>query len=75
MTTLKIGDKAPDFSVKNELGKDVTLSDFSGKKVVVIDLDMRKPKIHLGFGMKNGKGMSDILIGKSTIEDCVNKSS
>ena len=32
MTTLKIGDKAPDFSVKNELGKDVTLSDFSGKK-------------------------------------------
>ena len=35
MTTLKIGDKAPDFSVKNELGKNVTLSDFSGKKVVL----------------------------------------
>ena len=35
MTTLKIGDKAPDFLVKNELGKDVTLSDFSGKKVVL----------------------------------------
>ena len=41
MTTLKIGDKAPDFSVKNELGKDVTLSDFSGKKSNFIFLPKR----------------------------------
>ena len=26
---------------------------FTGKKVVIIDLDMRKPKIHLGFKVKN----------------------
>ena len=25
---------------------------FTGKKVVIIDLDMRKPKIHIGFGLK-----------------------
>lgn len=47
---------------------------FSGKKVVILDLDMRKPKIHLGFGVENGLGMSTLLIGKSTIDECINKS-
>ena len=32
---LKVGDKAPDFTLKNQDGKDVTLSDYLGNKVVV----------------------------------------
>ncbi|MGL5973206.1 MAG: thioredoxin-dependent thiol peroxidase [Oscillospiraceae bacterium] len=32
---LKIGDKAPDFTLKNEKGEDITLSQFNGKKVVL----------------------------------------
>ncbi|HMZ49580.1 MAG TPA: GNVR domain-containing protein, partial [Flavobacteriales bacterium] len=47
---------------------------FGGKRVIVLDLDMRKPKIHLGFGVENVKGMSTLLIGKDTIEDCVQRS-
>lgn len=35
MTTLKEGDKAPDFKVVNELGEEMTLADFSGKKLVL----------------------------------------
>jgi len=35
MTTLKIGDKAPNFESKNQKGEDVKLSDFAGKKLVV----------------------------------------
>lgn len=35
MTTLKKGDKAPDFSVNNQDGNPVSLSDFSGKKLVL----------------------------------------
>ena len=35
MTTLKEGDKAPDFKVRNELGKEMTLAVFSGKKLVL----------------------------------------
>ena len=35
MTTLKEGDKAPDFKVINELGEKMTLADFSGKKLVL----------------------------------------
>src|SRR6185369_9255514 len=38
-------------------------------------LDMRKPKIHLGFNFENVKGMSTILIGKDKAENCINKSS
>lgn len=48
---------------------------FSEKKVIILDLDMRKPKIHVGFGVPNDKGMSTILIGRNQIEDCIFKSS
>ena len=34
--TLIIGDEAPDFSLINQYGETVTLSDFRGKKPVVI---------------------------------------
>ena len=48
---------------------------FSEKRVIILDLDMRKPKIHVGFGVPNDKGMSTILIGRNSIADCVFKSS
>ncbi|MFD0963898.1 thioredoxin-dependent thiol peroxidase [Pseudofulvibacter geojedonensis] len=35
MTTLEIGNKAPNFSVKNQDGKIISLSDFKGKKLVL----------------------------------------
>ncbi len=34
--TLKVGDKAPDFSLPDQTGKQVKLSDFLGKKNVVL---------------------------------------
>ena len=35
MTTLKVGDKAPDFKVLDEQGNTVSLADYKGKKLVV----------------------------------------
>jgi len=32
---LKVGDKAPDFTLKDATGKDVSLKDFLGKRVVI----------------------------------------
>jgi capsular exopolysaccharide synthesis family protein len=46
---------------------------YSGKKVLIIDLDMRKPKVHKGFNVDNDKGMSTLLIGKHSMEECVRK--
>jgi tyrosine-protein kinase Etk/Wzc len=47
---------------------------FSGKKVVILDLDMRKPKIHHGFKTTNDLGMSTLLINKNTIKECIKHS-
>ncbi|MBL0095675.1 MAG: CpsD/CapB family tyrosine-protein kinase [Bacteroidetes bacterium] len=48
---------------------------FSGLRVVILDLDMRKPKIHLGFNVENNHGISTLLIGRDTPEKCILKSS
>lgn len=45
-----------------------------GKKVLVIDLDLRKPKLHHGFSVANNNGMSTILADKVDWRTCVNKS-
>jgi tyrosine-protein kinase Etk/Wzc len=47
---------------------------FSDKKVIVIDFDMRKPKIHLGFNVENVKGVSTILSNIDSIDDCIQPS-
>jgi tyrosine-protein kinase Etk/Wzc len=46
----------------------------TGKKVVILDLDMRKPKIHVGFNVDNAVGMSSILSGMSNWRDAIKKS-
>lgn len=43
----------------------------SNQKVIMLDLDMRKPKLHLAFDLPNDRGMSTVLIGKHTIEECI----
>lgn len=45
----------------------------SGKRVVLLDLDLRKPKVHLTFKSSNKKGLSTILIGKDSYKDCLIK--
>jgi tyrosine-protein kinase Etk/Wzc len=47
---------------------------FSDQKVCVVDLDMRKPKVHLAFGDEMGSnGVSTHLIGKCSLEECIRK--
>jgi len=43
----------------------------SGKKVLVLDLDLRKPKVHLGFNATNLDGLSSILAGKNKWRNCI----
>lgn len=45
----------------------------TGKKTILLDLDMRKPKVHLAFGIDNTKGMSNLIIGKVNLEDAIVK--
>ncbi len=52
------------------LGAIIALSD---QKVAIIDLDMRRPKVHLAFSDEpmSYKGVSTILINKHSIEECI----
>jgi len=47
----------------------------SGQQVVILDLDMRKPKVNLAFGAENIKGISTILIDKHSIQECIQHTS
>ena len=37
------------------------------KKVLVVDCDLRKPKVHRNFGLQRGKGLSNILLSKGDV--------
>lgn len=41
----------------------------TGKKALLIDLDLRKPNIHTKLGMESGNGMSNYLIGDCELKD------
>ena len=41
----------------------------TGKKVLLIDLDLRKPNIHTKLGLESGNGMSNYLIGDCELKD------
>ena len=38
-----------------------------GKKTVIVDFDLRKPKIYTDFGLGNDQGVSTWLIGKDEV--------
>ncbi len=39
----------------------------AGRRVLLIDADMRKPRIHRAFHMKNKMGLKDVLEGRMTL--------
>lgn len=45
-----------------------------GKKVLLIDADLRKPTVHYTFRLDNLRGLSNILVGENTFNDVVHSS-
>ena len=43
----------------------------SGKKVLVIDTDMRRPRLHRALGLHNYVGMSDLFRANATLEEVI----
>lgn len=43
----------------------------TGAQVLIIDADMRKPRIHKIFASENGKGLSNFLSGNSQLESII----
>ena len=41
----------------------------SGKKTILVGLDLRKPKMHTDFDVDNSKGIVNYLIGENTLDE------
>ena len=46
----------------------------AGGRVLLIDTDMRKPRIHKSFGLKSDKGISSVMAGDVQLNDAICKS-
>ncbi len=43
----------------------------AGSRVLLLDCDMRKPRVHKIFNCKRGKGVSSIMVGKDPLKDTI----
>jgi capsular exopolysaccharide synthesis family protein len=43
----------------------------SGKKVIIVDCDLRKPSVHKKLGLPNSEGLTNMLIQDKKIEECI----
>ncbi|MGL4656714.1 MAG: CpsD/CapB family tyrosine-protein kinase [Sarcina sp.] len=64
-------------SATEEEGKSTTSGNIalsfcqSEKKVLIIDLDLRRPSIHKKFGISNQHGFTEVILGKYDFEECI----
>ena len=58
-------------------GKSVTVLNIAatyaedGKKVIAVDLDFRRPKLHRSFRVENKNGVTDVLAGHLSLDDAI----
>ncbi len=42
-----------------------------GEKTLLVDCDLRRPSVHKIFTLKNGKGVSDYLVGEAELDEII----
>lgn len=57
-------------TISTELSKIIAKS---GKRVIIVDLDMRQSKVHKMFNLPNKEGLSTLLAGKNTLKEVIQK--
>jgi len=48
----------------------VTMAE-AGGRVLIVDTDMRRPRLHRSFGVGNQTGISTVIVGKATLEEAI----
>lgn len=43
----------------------------SGNRVLLVDTDMRRPRLHKAFGVSNEMGVSSVVVGEGKLEDAI----
>ncbi|MEN8149975.1 MAG: polysaccharide biosynthesis tyrosine autokinase, partial [Planctomycetota bacterium] len=49
----------------------ITMAEAGRGKVLVIDADLRKARLHTALGIENGPGLTNCLVGSATLEETV----
>ena len=49
----------------------LTIAKHKGTKTIIVDADLRRPKVHKYFGLKRDPGLVEILSGEKDVLDCV----
>ena len=50
----------------------VTMAE-AGGRILIVDTDMRRPRLHRSFGVPNNTGISTVIVGKATIEEAIKR--
>jgi polysaccharide biosynthesis transport protein len=50
----------------------VTMAE-AGGRVLIVDTDMRRPRLHRSFGVPNQTGISSVIVGKVTLEEAIKR--
>ena len=64
-------------SAVGEEGKSTTIANLAiayaraGKRVVLVDLDLRRPTIDQQFGLPTMPGVTEVLLGRATVEETI----
>ncbi len=43
----------------------------AGTRVILVDTDLRRPRVHRSFGMPNVTGVSNLIVGETTLDEAV----
>lgn len=43
----------------------------SGNRVLLVDTDMRRPRLHKAFGVSNERGVSSVIVGEGKLDDAI----
>ena len=43
----------------------------TGRKVLIVDSDLRRPRVHRSFGLKPGAGLTSVLVGEQPLDEAI----
>jgi len=46
----------------------------AGGRVLIVDTDLRRPRLHKSFGVPNQVGVSTVIVGETTLEEAIKRS-
>ncbi|MGI6710610.1 MAG: polysaccharide biosynthesis tyrosine autokinase [Bacilli bacterium] len=62
-----------EFKTTTSINLAYALNEFENKKILIIDMDLRRPEIHNKFELDNKKGISNYVLGEVKLDEIIQK--